>query len=57
MDPNLWIIKQKRRTFDPKRYEAIKVEVDKLLMARLIKEAFYPSWLLNAVLIKKSNGK
>ena len=32
-------------------------EVDKLLSARLIKEVQYPTWLTNAVLVKKVNGK
>lgn len=32
-------------------------EVDQLLAAKFIKETQYPEWLLNVVLVKKSNRK
>lgn len=32
-------------------------EVAKLLKASFIREAYYPSWLTNAVMVKKPNGK
>ena len=32
-------------------------EVDKLLTAGFIKEVYYPEWLANIVMVKKSNGK
>lgn len=32
-------------------------EVDRLLVAGFIGEAIYPDWMLNVVLVKKSNGK
>ena len=35
----------------------IKEEVGKLLIARLIKEVQYPTWLANAILVKKANEK
>ena len=35
----------------------MKKEVDKLISYDFIKESFYPSWLANSVLVKKSNGK
>lgn len=35
----------------------IKEEIDKLLSVGLIKKVQYPTWLANAVLIKKANGK
>jgi len=31
--------------------------VNKLKQARVIKEAFYPEWLANIVVVKKKNGK
>ncbi|XP_073106351.1 uncharacterized protein [Elaeis guineensis] len=37
--------------------KAISEEVDKLLKVGFIKEAMYPDWLANVVLIKKANGK
>jgi hypothetical protein len=33
------------------------VEVEKLLKAQFIEEVYYPDWLANVVLVKKSNGK
>jgi hypothetical protein len=36
---------------------AIAEEVEKLLKARFIREVYYPDWLANVVLVKKSNGK
>ena len=50
-------IKQKRRSFAPKRQKAINEEVGKLLQAGAIKEVEYPEWLANVVLVKKENGK
>ena len=50
-------VRQKRRYFNQKRYEAINAEVEKLLRAGFIKEAKYPEWISNVVLVKKANGK
>lgn len=36
---------------------AIDEEVEKLLKAWFIEELYYPDWLANVVLVKKSNGK
>lgn len=43
VDPTFRPIKQKKRTFNPERYEATKKEVEKLLKAGLIKEVIYPT--------------
>lgn len=32
-------------------------EVEKLLTARFIREVYYPKWLANVIIVKKSNGK
>ena len=37
--------------------EYAEVEVNKLKQAGAIKEAFYPDWLANTVVVKKKNGK
>ena len=37
--------------------EAVKNEVTKLKQAEAIKEAFYPQWLVNTVVVKKKTGK
>uniref|UniRef100_A0A2N9HLG9 Integrase catalytic domain-containing protein n=1 Tax=Fagus sylvatica TaxID=28930 RepID=A0A2N9HLG9_FAGSY len=57
VDPSLRPIKQKRRVFAPERNNAIMEEVDKLLTANFIREVFYPDWLANVVMVKKSTGK
>uniref|UniRef100_A0A2N9F4Z3 Uncharacterized protein n=1 Tax=Fagus sylvatica TaxID=28930 RepID=A0A2N9F4Z3_FAGSY len=54
VDPSLRPIKQKRRVFAPERNNAIMEEVDKLLAANFIREVFYPDWLANVVMVKKS---
>jgi hypothetical protein len=57
MDPDMKPVKQKRRKFALEIVEAITVEVEKLLKAQFIEEVYYPNWLANVVLVKKSNGK
>uniref|UniRef100_A0A2N9HRX3 Uncharacterized protein n=1 Tax=Fagus sylvatica TaxID=28930 RepID=A0A2N9HRX3_FAGSY len=57
VDPSLRSIKQKRRVFAPERNNAIMEEVDKLLAVNFIREVFYPDWLANVVMVKKSTGK
>ena len=57
IDPAFRPIRQKRRLFNSERYDAIKMEVDKLLQAGFITEVHYPKWLSNVVLVKKSNGQ
>jgi len=50
-------ISQKKHKLGEERRLAAKVEADKLLSARFIKEAQYTTWLSNVVLVKKANGK
>jgi hypothetical protein len=57
VDHNMKPVKQKRRKFAPKMVKAISVEVEKLFKAQFIQEVYYPDWLANVVLVKKSNGK
>ena len=57
VSPSFKPVKQKRRSFTPKRQKAINEEVDKLLQAGAIREVEYPEWLTNVVLVKKANGK
>ena len=51
--PSFKPVKQKRRSFAPKRQKEIYEEVVKLLQAREIREVEYPEWLANVVLVKK----
>ena len=57
VSPSFKPVKQKRRSFAPKRHKAINKEVNKLLRAGAIREVEYPEWLANVVLVKKANGK
>jgi hypothetical protein len=56
-NPEASPVKQKRRKFASERNLAIVEEVEKLLKARFIREVYYPDWLANVVLVKKSNDK
>ncbi|XP_059454999.1 uncharacterized protein LOC132185214 [Corylus avellana] len=57
INPEVKLVKQKRRKFAPDRNMAIAEEVDNLLKAQFIEEAYYPDWLSNVVMVKKSSGK
>jgi hypothetical protein len=50
------LVKQKEKRYIHDMYEAICSEVTRLLQARFIREVDYPSWLVNHVLVKKSDG-
>ena len=50
-------VQQKKRVFAPERDGAIKNEVQKLMVAKFIREVYYPDWLTNVVMVKKANGK
>ena len=57
VNPSFKSVKQKRRSFAPKRQKAINEEIGKFLQAKAIREVEYPEWLANVVLVKKANGK
>ena len=57
VSPSFKLIKQKRRSFAPKRQKVINEVVGKLLQANAIKEVEYPEWLAKVVLVKKANDK
>lgn len=57
VDPKATIGKQKRRNQSREKEIAIQTEVDKLLASGFIREAKYPTWIANVVLVKKANGK
>ena len=42
---------------DPERSAALKEEVDKLKANGFIRDALYPEWVSNPVLVRKPNGK
>ena len=49
-------VRQKKRVFASERNDAIKDEIQKLMVARFIREVYYPDWLANVVMVKKANG-
>ena len=55
--PSSKLVRQKKRVFAPKRDNAMKEEVQKLTIAKFIRELYYPDWLANMVVVKKANGK
>lgn len=42
-------IRQKRQPYNAKHYEAMKVDVDKLLSIKFIRRMDYPRWVVNVV--------
>ena len=50
-------VRQKKRVFTLERDNAIKEEVQKLTLAKFIREVYYPDWLANVVMVKKTNSK
>ena len=57
VNPECKPVQQKRRIFAPECNKAITEEVEKLLEAGFIRKVFYPNWLANVVMVKKSNCK
>ena len=50
-------VRHKKRAFAPERDNAVKEEVQKLTTVQFIREVYYPDWLTNVVMVKKTNGK
>ncbi|KAM2547586.1 hypothetical protein PS2_019258 [Malus domestica] len=57
IDPKTKSVRQKRRSYDVERYEAMKAEVEKLKGIGFVREVNYPTWLANVVLVKKNPTK
>ena len=57
IDPMQKPVQQKRRVFAPECNQEIMEEVNKILSDEFIREVYYPKWLANVVMVKKSNGK
>ncbi|CAA0810559.1 Unknown protein, partial [Striga hermonthica] len=56
LDKTVKPVIQKRRKFGPDRQKALKEKVNKLIDNKFIKEAKYPTWISNPVLVKKATG-
>ena len=57
INPKCKHVQQKWRIFAPECNKAVTEEVWKLLEADFIREVFYPDWLVNVVMVNKSNSK
>ncbi|KAM2901602.1 hypothetical protein FF1_007573 [Malus domestica] len=57
IDPKTKPVRQKRRSYDVERYEAMKAEVEKLKGIGFVREVNYPTWVTNVVLVKKNPTK
>ncbi|KAK3025927.1 hypothetical protein RJ639_041317 [Escallonia herrerae] len=57
VDPYKKHVKQKKRTFAPKRQEKTVEVVEKLLIADFIEEIYYPDWITNIVMVPKPGGR
>ncbi|XP_050207770.1 uncharacterized protein LOC126657167 [Mercurialis annua] len=47
---------QKKRRHSPEKQLAVAEDITKLKKANVIKDAYYPRWVANVVMVKKSNG-
>ncbi|KAM2268381.1 hypothetical protein ACFX1S_046509 [Malus domestica] len=57
IDPKTKPMRQKRRSYDAERYEAMKAEIEKLKGIGFVREVNYPTWVANAVIVKKNPTK
>ncbi|KAM1166549.1 hypothetical protein ACFX2G_026265 [Malus domestica] len=57
IDPKTKPVRQKRRSYDAERYEAMKAEVEKLKGLGFVRKVNYPTWVANVVLVKKNPTK
>lgn len=56
IQPGVSIIKQKKHDQAGERNREINLEVSKLVDANILQEAFFPVWIANPVMVKKSDG-
>ena len=57
VDPSFPPKKQKPRRAAKEHIDAVKLEVQRLKEAGVIREIFFPKWLANIVVVKKKSGK
>ena len=57
VDPSFPPKKQKPRRASKEHVDVVKLEVQRLKEAGVIREIFFPEWLANTVVVKKKNGK
>ncbi|KAM1209480.1 hypothetical protein ACFX15_014607 [Malus domestica] len=57
INPKTKPVRQKRKSYDAERYEAMKVKVEKLKGIGFVREVNYPTWVANVILVKKNPTK
>ena len=57
VSPSFPPIRQKKRVFALEQDQVIAEEVHKLQEASFIRDVYYPDWLVNVVMVKKTNEK
>ena len=57
VDPSFPLRKQKPRRSTKEHVEVVKLEIQRLKEARVIREIYFLEWLANTVVVKKKNGK
>ncbi|XP_071727651.1 uncharacterized protein [Rutidosis leptorrhynchoides] len=55
-NPSLTPVRQKKHGMAPERREWLKVEVEKLVKANILREVRYQTWVANPVLVKNPDG-
>ena len=57
VSPGFQPVLQKKWKMGPETAVVVEEQVENLVKAGFIKEITYPTWLLNVMMVKKSNGK
>ncbi|KAM2211552.1 hypothetical protein PS1_022058 [Malus domestica] len=57
IDPKTKPVRQKQRSYDAERYEAIKAKIEKLKGIGFVREVNYLTWVANVVFVKKNPTK
>ena len=56
VDPSFPPKKKKPKRSTEEHVEAVKLEINRLKEAEVIKENFFQEWLVNTVVVRKKNG-
>jgi 2C-methyl-D-erythritol 2,4-cyclodiphosphate synthase len=57
VNPHVKPMKKKLHKMSEEKVEAVKVEMQRLLDVRFIREVRYLQWLANVMMVRKKNGK
>ena len=57
VSPTSWPVQKKIRRFHPNKQKIIQMEIDKLLIAKFVREFKYPNWLVKMVVVPKKKRR